>query len=372
MSYSLFTKSTTIEIESETDLPLPPKREIEQKCRAFDLTVPAFDEKSFGLESLGVRPEVVPLIAFQKGNMPQNSRLLDITINPESAKRTSMGFFYYNQGNTDGREEHVTSEMIGEGLSVIYYPVWAYSIARDSMESTLFIDGLAKRVINEIAEAFENSPKGKDESTATELNPVQHKCPNCGFDLPISDSSLFYHCSNCDHSYLIKDDGYQSAETLSSVNEQGSSYYPFWRFPFSTGAKIKTVAEFSKILPGEIPLIAKNKAQNIFYLYSPAFKIADLRSLTARGIRLCNMQPILEIEKAPVVPAAEMVLPESEGKELVRFYWNSMRIKYKFLDNDIYNFDKSLVGAGELIWLTMDSITSNVTPLNRAQTGLHA
>jgi len=352
MSYALFSEKVAWH-EGNPGYPLAfKKRVFHQKCRHFDLTIPAFDDQSFGLDSLGIRPQVVPLKAFRKDNSPVGSAAVNVTISPEEAEERAMGMFFFNLGYASMNKEYLSSEMIGEGLAVIYYPVWAYSIQQGGGKSTLFVDGLNKRVYHEIPGAFEPQLSGSDQSRAEELSPVQHKCPNCGFDLPTSECSLFYHCSNCGRSYLIKDDGYFKTEMKSATHEPGEHYHPFWRFAFSLTDGTDTVSGFSKILTGEIPLIAKSKANNPFYLYVPAFRAVNLRVLTNVGVRLCRVQPELNLERKPFSPTAEMVLPETEAKELARFYWNVMRSKYQYLNSAGYEFKSCKVGPGELIWLS--------------------
>jgi len=353
MSYALFSEQVMSEMdEGEYDLPMKSTK-FHQRCRNFDLTIPGFDEKAFGLDSLGVRPEVMPLTIFQKDNFPSESTKIDIIVSPEEAEQKAMIMFFYGVGLAAENKEYLSSEMIGEGLSVIYYPVWSYSIDKDGMVSTMFIDGLTKKVYHEIFDSFEYRPRGIDNSHAVDLNPVQHKCPNCGFDLPVSEQSLYYYCSNCFRSYMLKDDEYHSVELKCASFEGSANYHPFWKFPFAVG-ETDTVAKFSKILTGEIPLIANSKANNQFYLYVPGFHSADLNALTMLGGRVCRMQPELTFENKSRPQAAEMILPESEGKELARFYWNLLRSKYSFLCGKEYDFENCKMGDGELVWLSLN------------------
>lgn len=352
MSYALFSEAVSGEDQYPDYSTSSKKRVFQQKCRPYDLTIPAFGDVSFGLESLGIRPQVVPLAVFSKESFPEKSLAVDITVAPEQAEENAMRLFFYNLGWASMNKEYLCSEMIGEGLAVIYYPVWAYSIDQENEESTLFIDGLNKRVYHRIPCMLEYHASGSDRSRASALNPVQHKCPNCGFDLPVSESSLFYHCSNCGRSYLIKEEGYFKTEMKSAIHERGEHYHPFWRFAFSLSDGTDTVSGFSRILTGEIPLIAKSKAENPFYLYVPAFKAANLGALTNLGVGLCRVQPELEVERGLFSPTAEMVLPETEAKELARFYWNVMRCRYQYLNSSGYEFKSCKTSPGELIWLS--------------------
>jgi predicted RNA-binding Zn-ribbon protein involved in translation (DUF1610 family) len=354
MSYALLAeKIAGNDDDSEEQLTPLKKRVFHQKCRHFDLTIPGFNNKSFGLDSLGIRPGVMPLTAYHEEVFPQGSIQADVEVSPEEAREKAMAMFFFNLGFAAGNKECLSSEMIGEGLSVIYYPVWAYSIRQNDMPTTMFVDGLNKRVYHEIPGTFEYRASGLDRSKAEEMNPVQHKCPNCGFDLPTSESSLFYYCANCSRSYIIKDDNYMLTDLRCGNYEAERYFHPFWRFMLSTDNNIDTVGEFSKILTGEIPLIARSKVNNPFYLYVPAFRSTNLSTLTSVGIRLCRVQPEIEIKKRNFSRAAEMVLPEGEAIELARFYWNVIRSKYRYLSGSEFDFDSCRLGQAEIIWLSL-------------------
>jgi predicted RNA-binding Zn-ribbon protein involved in translation (DUF1610 family) len=352
MSYALLSERTvTCDDDPEEPLIIR-KRTFEQKNRHFDLTVPAFSDESFGLDSLGVRPEVMPLTAFQKDIFPEDSIQVNIDVSPGDAKQSAMAMYFYNLGLASANKECISSEMIGEGLSVIYYPVSAFTIVQQGMPSTVFIDGLNRRVYREIPGRLEYESKGVDKSKAVELNPVQHKCPNCGFDLPVSQVSLFYYCSNCDRSYLLKDDDYVPTKQDVWKYEEGAFHHPFWRFSLRAG-ETNTVGKFARILTGEIPLVAKSKATNSFYLYVPAFGASNLRSLANLGVRICRVQPELNPQTGSFSAAAEMILPESEALELARFYWNVIRARYRHLLKSQFDFGSCTTGPGELIWLSL-------------------
>jgi hypothetical protein len=183
--------------------------------------------------------------------------------------------------------------------------------------------------------------------------------------LPVSENSLAYYCKNCSRSYLVDEDNYKYIVTQNAIFEQSKYHFPYWQFPFSTGKGLRTVGEFARILTGEIPLIAKNKASNLFYLYIPAFKLPDLEILTSKSIRICRTQPLLEISNDEITPAAEMILPESEARQLAKYYWILMRSKYKFLLDKIYDFRDENIGAGEIIWLSMMPFSSNDKSMER-------
>ena len=358
MTYSLMSEKIFEEEVDANQTPLPQKTVFHQRCRNFDLTIPAFSEEAFGLDTLGVRPEVVPLNAVTNDNIFKDSVLVDITFSLDEARQQARAMFSFNLGFTSEGKECLISEIVGEILSIIYYPVWSYSMKRDDGEYTLFIDGLAKRVINEIPRPFVYNSKGENQCKGEVLTPVAHKCPNCGVHLPISESSLVYYCANCRRSYIINKDCYHQIETKSAIYETADGHYPFWRFPFAACKDIKTVGDFARILTGEIPLTAKPKAAAQFCLYIPAFKIADLDMLTQYSLRVCRIQPILNFNEDEIEPQADMILPVCDALRLANYYWIAIRSKYKYLNDRKYDFDAGKTGPGELIWMTMPPLTA--------------
>jgi len=354
MSYSLISEKKLDDEQVDLDQEfIPSKIIISQRCRHFDLTIPAFENRAFGLDSLGVRPEVIPLSIFSREILPAESIPIDIAIPPNDAKRTAVGMSAYNLSLALEGKELIISEMIGEGLSIIYYPIWALATSMSGSVSTFFLDGLSRKIITETQGIFEYHAGTAGLAVGDDFKPVPHRCPNCGADLPVSEVSLVYYCSNCHKSYVVESNDNRFTATRSARFEKAENSYPFWRFQFNAGNGEKVVGEFARILTGEIPLIDRNKANNPFYFYIPAFKTSNLETMTARAIRLNRTQPILELIEDEIAPAAEVILPESEAIELARFYWQVMRSKYRHLNTPVYDFRAGKIGHGELLWLTM-------------------
>ncbi len=203
---------------------------------------------------------------------------------PEAAKQRALGMFAFNLGFSLEGKECRSTEMIGEGLSVIYHPVWASVLSMRRRDPHLFQRWPLQRGLSPKPRGLiEYLPLGKDESHADDFRPVPHKCPNCGVDLPTSENSLIYYCSNCHRLFIIGADAYKSLQIRSAIYEQSDGNAPFWRFPFTTGKGLSNVAGFARILTGEIPLIARDKAANPFYLYAPAFKQTRSRCPDPKG-----------------------------------------------------------------------------------------
>ena len=353
MAYALISEKK-VEFETDESEPLPiPNTLFYQKCRHFDLTIPGFDDAAFGLDTLGIRPAVVPLSLFDKDALDPESALLDITLSPADARQRSLAMFAFNLGFTLDGKECLISEIVGTRLSVIYYPVWGYSFHQGANLRTAFIDGLSKRVMNIVEGEYGRQAVGNDQSHSSHFSPVPHRCPNCGADFPVSESSIVYYCSNCSRFFIIDEDSYSEVNTSGFVYEPSKGHYPFWKFPITIGSNLKTVGQFSKILTGEIPLIAKDKAQQSFFLYVPAFSIPNLESLTTIGLRLCRTQPLYSLSNLDIAPSGDTVLSRHDAREIARFYWAIMRSRYRHLFENKYDLGSNSAGPAELVWVTL-------------------
>jgi hypothetical protein len=215
----------------------------------------------------------------------------------------------------------------------------------DGSEKTAFLDGLSKRVINIVDGGYEYSEQGRDLSQSSSFSPVPHRCPNC-----------------C-RFYIIHGDEYRQIQTAGYVFEPSSRLYPFWRIPFGIGDEMTTVSQFSRILTGEIPLIAKNKAAQQFYLYVPAFIIPNLESLTTVGLRLCRTQPILSLGNAEIRLGGDVVLSDNDALVLAKFYWFLIRCRYRHLLEDGYELRPEMLGKPELVWLTVSIPGADKRPI---------
>jgi len=348
MALDYLAPSTEI-IETSDGMPMPVKTKFKLKGKDFDVTTPAFSSDEFGITSLGIRPQAAALYAFSREEIPSEAIVVGSDITAAHAERQAMDLHRHNIGLYN-KSEAVCSAMIGEKISVIYFPIWAITHKTDGEYKTVLVDSLAKRGYAKIDKPFEYTGKKSIEQNSQFIKPLKHQCPNCGADLEEKRFSLFYQCVNCDRAYLITDDGYsqiqcQAAEELLCA--------PYWRFPleFKHKTRYKTVRDFSKLLTAEIALLRKEKQENRFYLYSPAFKAADVVRWAKKAISILKTQPHAKLKNKPPAKGLDFYIDEPEAKEMAVFLWQMSAVKYARLQGPDFRFTESDMPAGEIVWL---------------------
>jgi len=244
------------------------------------------------------------------------------------------------------------SAMIGEQVSMIYFPVWALTHEVGGDLRTVFIDALAKRGYSQTVGKFDYNDENSGDHHSYFIKPLRHQCPNCGADLKEQHFSLFYPCKNCGRSYVLKGDGYVQVNCLSS---RASICAPYWRFPleFRSRRSYKTVQDFSNLLTAEIALLRKEKRNNRFYLYSPAFKSSNAGRLTGKALMLLRTQPHDTLEENLPDRGPVFCIDENEAKQMAAFLWQIMIMKNVRLQKDEFILDEDKLPAGEIVWLPM-------------------
>jgi len=343
--------SATEIIEAADGLPLPIKTKPELKAKDFDVTIPAFDSTIFSLESLGVRPQSVPLFAFSREEIPADTIMVKSVITPQVAEDQAVALHHSNIALYN-KSQPLFSAMIGEQISRIYFPVWAITHEVMGDLRTVFIDGLAKRGYSQTVGEFSYNDKNTGDHHSSFIKPLRHQCPNCGADLKEQHFSLFYPCKNCGRSYILKGDGYTQIKCLTA---EAAICAPYWRFPleFKSRRSYKTVQDFSNLLTAEIALLRKEKKNNRFYLYSPAFKSSNAGRLTDKALMLLRTQPHETLEENLPAQGPVFCIEESEARQMAVFLWQIMARKNLRLQKDAHTLNEDKLPAGEIVWLPM-------------------
>jgi ribosomal protein L37AE/L43A len=339
-----------------------PEKKPKLKAKDFDVTIPAFDSAPFGMVSLGIRPQVTAMYAFSYAEVAAQIKIVGSTITPTIAEEQALKMRDNNTLLYD-KTEATISAMIGEKLSMIYFPVCALTHEVSGDKKTVFVDALAKRAYAQIDGEFDYSGKLSQGEHSHYIKPVRHQCPNCGADLIEDHFSLFYPCRNCGRSYLLTDDGYTEINPQSA---QSSLCAPYWRFPLEfTGRKsYKTVSDYSKILGGEIALLRKEKRQNQFYLYSPAFKSADIHSWFDAAYAVLRTQPHDSLADSLPQQSPAFCIDEVEARQMAIFLWRMLTLKYAWKLGKKLAIDESSLPAGRIVWLPAGSLKSSAKALN--------
>jgi len=343
--------SATEIIEAEDGLPLPIKTKPELKAKDFDVTIPAFDSAGFNLASLGIRPQSVPLHGFSREEISADTVMVKSDIIPQVAEDQAIALHQSNLALYN-KTRPLFSAMIGEQISMIYFPVWALTHEIEGNLRTVFIDALARRGYSQIGGKFSHGDRKPEDQHSFYFKPLRHQCPNCGADLKEQHFALFYPCKNCGRSYILKGDGYTQTKCLTAGDPICA---PYWRFPleFKSSRLYKTVQDFSNLLTTEIALLRKEKKGNRFYLYSPAFKVSGANRLAEKALSLLRTQPHEKLTENLPSQGPVFCIDETEARQMAVFLWQIMASKNSRLQKDEFCLNEDKLPAGEIVWLPM-------------------
>lgn len=324
------------------------------RARNVDFTISAIENNPFGISSLGVRPQAMASYAYSDEELPADAEILAPEMEPADSQALAFKMNSANLTIHSAERQTVFTEMIGERQSLLYFPLYVLTGMSHGQHLTLVVDALSKRVIHNTSEPWQTQSAGRPIKAVSALKPEPHKCPNCGSDFEPSERSLVYPCDNCNRAYLLDESGYTQMQKPRFFDGPGTMY-PFWRVPLSFGKprKANTVGEFTKLLTADIPLLARNKKEQPFYVYVPAFAGADAEWHVQAAVRMMRTQPRLKSGKQDFKNAPQVSLPLAESLEFAAFAWNWLRMSYGHLRGDDMSYDSARTGDAELVWMPM-------------------
>jgi DNA-directed RNA polymerase subunit RPC12/RpoP len=325
---------------------------LQLKAKDFDITIPAISEMGFGLTSLGIRPAAVPLYSFCPADIPAGAKVINANTDRADVPRLAQNLHNANT-NLYIKGKVLYSAMIGEQISLIYFPIWALIHQQGERQKTIFVDALARRAYAQIDYAFEFGDNPRPAVEPIMIVPSRHQCPNCGADLDDKPFSLYYPCKNCKRAYMLIQGGYQQ---IAPKIANSSKIAPFWRFPLELkGQKTyKTVMDFSKLLVSELSFLRKEKRDNQFYLYSPAFYAADATRWVEMALRVLKSQPHDQLVERIPLAGPDPAIEQNEGKQMASFLWNVAVARYQKIQKAGFSVDEFSLPDGEIVWLPLE------------------
>ncbi len=199
--------------------------------KPWDLTVPASPENACGLASLGIRAETFPLTGWDRVPNAELACSLELAVTRDDA----VARFDRTVGSVIRQSESkVASEchIIAPAVSLIYWPVWFLSDNAHGEIRTAEIDGVSGEVIRETSDVpLESAPLSSTGGESPRLLP--HRCPDCGFDLKVSNKHVVFPCENCSTLVAHASNGSRSvvrARHVLSDDDDHERWYPFWGF----------------------------------------------------------------------------------------------------------------------------------------------
>jgi len=227
-----------------------------------------------GLYSLGVRPSVLRLELFRKELLQSLGKIVPANLTPQEAWSRGM--------KTDKLNPLRYRRVIGQILSVIYFPFWFVEIKRGANTFLAIVDAVSKSIIKLDAPPSLYGVLDREldsEPPVVGFRPLA--CPNCGWDLPVAPEHVTFYCSSCERNWQIlgselTEATYRIAATGGKKSREAARYLPFWVLE----------AHGADDLPARY--------------FLPAFRYRHLKSLSDLAIRISRQQPSygLATEKA--------------------------------------------------------------------------
>jgi len=248
--------------------------------------------------------------------------------------------------------------LIEERLSLIYFPLWVVDFIAPEGRFFHVIDGITGRVLKQGSGCFERRKiKSSDVETFYPLQIVPHRCPNCGWDLPVKSFHLLFPCGNCGKLWKIEGDGYgemkgrvaRPKEEPDSEENEPSGYFPFWVFEAGLGRKKKSsIEEVFKLLPSEIGLFNVRDKSRPFLFCIPAFELANLKKVGDIALAYVRTQPRLKTEAMRNENLKGVFISEDDAKKIAELLW--LKIVSQKINLDLDKLKKIRLKSTGVVW----------------------
>jgi len=221
------------------------------------------------------------------------------------------------------------------------------------------IDGITKRTLKQKIGFFEpNQEKIKESEKFYPLKIIPHRCPNCGWDLPVTPFHLVFPCENCKRIWRISESGYlrirgEKAKIKQKKNlnlPRSLEYYPFWVFKTKIPNEKKlTIKDAQRILPSEIGLFKVSDKSKPFLFYVLASEIRNLNKIPDIGLAFTRTQPDLQMESDKIANLKGVFISEEDAKELAEIMWVNLLSSKQNLE--LKDWKNLVFEDGKVVWV---------------------
>lgn len=336
----------------------PPKEEVSTKD--WDINFCAHNSNDLGIATLGMRPDWLSLkILTDRGRLDQHAEVLTLETNSQAAKQRALRALNFYLEKKKAPEDQLILRLIEERLSLIYFPLWVVNFIAPEGKFFHVVDGITKRTLNEGSGYFElKRHETADVERFYALEIVPHRCPDCGWDLPVTPFHVVFPCDNCKRIWRTHEGAYhQIRGEIAKVKEElemGCSrslqYYPFWLFERRLqGRKSSSIQDIFELLPSEIGLFSVKDRSRPFLFYVPAFEMKNLIKLPNLGLVFVRTQPDFETESVKREKLKGVFIAEDDAKKMAEILWLRLISQKANLDLDDRKNLKFV--NGRIVWL---------------------
>jgi LSD1 subclass zinc finger protein len=342
--------------------PLHPdeKEETEEiRTKDWDINFTAHMTNNLGISTLGMRPDWLNLkLLTEKTYMEEKGEILQLEIDSGSAKRRALKSLEFYLERKKSPEDELILRLVEEHLSLIYFPLWLVNFITSQGKFHLVIDGITKRTLKEDSGYFDlRDKKGDEVEKFHPLKMVPHRCPNCGWDLPVASFHVVFPCGNCKRIWQIHQGTYRqitgeiarAKEEPQIASSESLICHPLWVFEMRLQKEeSSSIERIFKVLPSEVGLFGIKDKSTLFLFYIPAFEMKNLYKIPDVGLAFIRTQPDLETDSPKGEKLKGVFISEDDAKKIAELLWLNLISRKANLDlNDLKN---PTFKNGRIIW----------------------
>ncbi len=319
MIYQLRAEAVTYTFSDGVSLETEKKVKVDSK--PFDINFPGVNQELINHIIMGMRSQVMELHPQLPTKLAKSAEVIKPEITLDAAREMA-----YNNAFGVYRKKNVCcQELIGEKLTLIYFPVWVSQFTNRTGAWWLLVDGVSKRGITCGQDEFCGFYSHSDFDGVGSVKIFPHHCPNCGADLPAGKNAVVYTCQNCWRGWYLDGDRLRQIE-ISYVdfnNDNNVKFFPFWQFnaSFNSKGSILTYHQAQILFRNKLSVFVDDSEDGIFRFFVPGFSARNPRSLWKLSSRLTQSQPNFTTSKRLRFSSVPATLPEDEAAQMARAIW---------------------------------------------------
>ncbi|MCP3677206.1 MAG: hypothetical protein GY721_06350 [Deltaproteobacteria bacterium] len=279
------------------------------------------------LRSLGLRSEVLDIEAYDSDLFEEEGVILPVTVEKNEAEREAFDGAERGMGSPATSWKYHKTNIIGEKLFLIYYPIVVVSYGEGDSVQTTLLDGVSAAPLGEGDGGLSGIRDSGVNDEPYHLRIVTHRCGNCGYDLEARDFDIIFYCKNCSRLWLLRGDDYHSLKVrlIKAEDERNVAYIPFWRFEVtvssdSLGVEMKNIGDFSRLMKMGRHMLRHEDPERPIRFYIPALVTRNAKALIKLAARIGTYQKELPISQGHDLPPQRVwnaSLPAEEAEEMV-------------------------------------------------------
>jgi predicted RNA-binding Zn-ribbon protein involved in translation (DUF1610 family) len=325
----------------------------------WDVNFTAHESNHLAIATLGMRPDWLKLkILTDPIHLRKQADVMSLEVSSSAARKRALKSLNFFLGRKKGPEDELVLKLLEERLSLIYFPLWVVDLVVPEGKFFQVIDAVTTRTLKQSPGYFDSKKnQTPDVERFHPLAIVAHRCPNCGWDLPVTAFHVVFPCNNCGRIWEVREGSYRQirAEVVKPKEEprpetrRSPGYYPFWvfelKFRQGRGSSIREVFE---LLPSEIGLFGALDKSRPFLFYVPAFELANLKKVAEIGLAYIRTQPQLETQNLRGENLEGVLIPEDDAKRMAELLWTNLISRKANLD--LRTRMNPEFGRGRVIW----------------------